>query len=98
LTVEWMFSQFNAERKKAIRQYKGFALKGLKEQSPWKALKGQIFLGETGFLERIKTFLKGSEETMEIPKTQRYATKPSLNELFTMDKPNDRRLRVEAIL
>jgi len=98
LTVDWMLSQFNAERKKAIKQYKDFVLKGLKEEPPWKALKGQILLGEAGFLERVNIYLKGNEEIREIPKAQRYATRPSLDELFTMDKRKDKTLRNEAIV
>ena len=82
----------------AITRYKDFVLKGLQEESPWSNVKGQIVLGEARFLERIKAFLKGNKEIREIPKAQRYATRPSLDELFTMENRNDKRLKDEAIV
>ena len=63
-------------REGGTKPLQGLCPEKVRRGSPWKALTGQIVLGESGFLERVKAFLKGNEGTREIPKAQRYAVKP----------------------
>ena len=55
---------------------------GIKEEAPWKNLKGQILLGREGFIEKFKDLLIQKEEIKEIPKIQRYANRPTLADVF----------------
>lgn len=82
LTVDWILGQFGSIRRKAEKQYKEFVLSGIKEESPWKKLKGQILLGEEEFIEKFKEFLVQKEEISEIPRKQRYASRPVIADIF----------------
>src|SRR3990170_1784280 len=82
LTVDWILGQFGSIRRKAEKQYEEFVLSGIKEESPWNNLKGQILLGEEGFTEKFKDLLAQKEEIKEIPRMQRYATRPTIVDVF----------------
>ncbi len=82
LTVDWILGQFGSIRRKAEKQYEEFVLSGIKEESPWNNLKGQILLGEEGFTEKFKNLLAQKEEIKEIPRVQRYATRPTIADVF----------------
>ena len=82
LTVDWILGQFGSVKRKAEKQYKQFVLSGIKKESPWKNLKGQILLGEEGFTEKFKDLLAQKEEIKEIPKTQRYVNSPAIANIF----------------
>ena len=60
-------------------------------------MKGQILLGDREFVERFKNYVKQAEHIKEIPRSQRYLGRPSLNALFKDKKARgklerDRRL------
>lgn len=82
LTVDWILGEFGSIRRKAEKQYKEFVKSGIKEESPWKNLKGQILLGGEGFIEKFKDLLAQKEEIKEIPRMQRYATRPTIADIF----------------
>ena len=82
LTTDWILSQFGKEQKKASRQYQAFVLSGIKAESPLKAIKGQLFLGQENFIDEIKPSMRGKEKLKEITRKQRYVTRPPLNEIF----------------
>ena len=54
----------------------------MSRESPWQDLKGQIFLGGQGFVSSFKKVLEKKGRLGEIPKVQRYADRPKLEELF----------------
>ena len=82
LKVEWVLSQFDRKKDESVKKYKRFVTEGITEGSPWETLKGQIFLATESFIERLSGVLGEKEGAKEIPKTQRYAGRPSLQELF----------------
>jgi hypothetical protein len=57
-------------------------MEGITKEAPWKDLKGQIFLGDKGFIEKCKRLLDPSTDLQEIPRLQRYAERPVLAELL----------------
>ncbi len=59
---------------------------GLKEESPLKKVTSQMFLGEDNFIEKLRGFIRGKETLKEIPRVQRYVTRPSLEEMFKEKK------------
>ena len=97
LKVEWILSQFDRKRDESIRKYKRFVMDGITEESPWEALKGQIFLGTEAFIERLSGVLGEKGESKEIPKTQRYAGRPSLEELFKEEMMKRKKVKDETI-
>lgn len=96
LTTDWILLQFGNEREEALNQYREFVRAGLKEESPWKEVKGQLFLGEDGFIEKFKRLIRDKEALKEIPKMQRYVTRPSLEKIF-QDKHKDKRLKDRTV-
>mgnify|MGYP001562315162 CR=1 FL=1 len=82
LTTNWILSQFHKDRETARERYKVFVSEGIKSESPWKDMRGEMLLGSRTFIEKHKELITGKEEIKEIPKAQRYATRPSLDEIF----------------
>jgi putative transposase len=82
LTTDWILLQFGNKRKEALIRYREFVCAGLKEESPWKEVKGQLFLGGDRFIEKFKRLIEDKEDLKEIPKIQRYVTRPSLEKIF----------------
>ena len=52
-------------------------------RSPWDDLQGQILLGEEGFIDKFKDHLTDKEKIKEIPRAQRYVSRPPLSKLFS---------------
>jgi len=75
LFPDWILSQFRPDKKSARISYQDFILSGINKESPFKQVKGQIFLGSEYFLTKM-------EQLTEIPRQQLYATRLSLEELF----------------
>jgi hypothetical protein len=94
LTVDWVLSQFGNITSEAVVHYKRFVREGMKEDTPWKEVKGQIFLGTDDFTSKFRGLLKVKEKIREIPRVQRYAARPSLEKLL---HKRNQRISDEAI-
>jgi len=94
LTTDWILAQFGKEQKAASRGYQAFVLSGIKAESPLKAIKGQLFLGQENFIDEIKHLIRGKENLKEIPRKQRYVTRPPLNEII---KYKDKKSKDQAM-
>ncbi|MCX5886084.1 MAG: transposase [Proteobacteria bacterium] len=97
LTTDWILGVFSREKGEAQKQYRQFVKEGLKQRSPWNSLRGQILLGDDGFVQRFKDLLKDKEKVKEIPRKQRYANRPLLRELFEKGKIKTKAARNEII-
>ncbi|MEK6582627.1 MAG: transposase [Nitrospirota bacterium] len=91
LTKDWILLQFGRERGKAEMRYREFMREGIKAESPWKEVRGQLYLGDEKFLDKIKKLIRGQETLKEIPRMQRYITKPLLEDIlkYKDKKPRD---------
>jgi REP element-mobilizing transposase RayT len=94
LTTDWILSQFGKEQKAASRGYQAFVLSGIKAESPLKAIKGQLFLGQDNFIDKIKHLIRDKENLKEITRKQRYVTRPLLNEIL---KYKDKKSKDQAM-
>jgi len=97
LTTDWILAQFGTKVSLAKEQYRQFVREGFKTEPMWEKVKGQILFGENDFAERFISYLKGHTDTKEIPRIQRYITRPPLDDLFKKDKVKDRRERDRKI-
>ena len=79
LAVDGLLAQFAKRRSLAQERYAQFVLQGIKAKSPWDNLKGQVFLGDEGFVQRMQAHLDPSNDTVQIPRAQRRPIAPSLN-------------------
>ena len=66
-------------------------ISGMEKEAPWKDLKGRIILGRDDFVAKIRGLLGGKEEIKEIPRVERFATRPRLSQIF--GERRDRRER-----
>jgi len=82
LTTDWILGLFSSKRTLAQRQYRKFVREGIHRGSPWDGLQGQVLLGEEGFVEKLKDLLEDKKLVKEIPRPQRYASRPSLEKIF----------------
>ena len=63
--------------------YQQFVNEGIKgTDTPWEKLTGEVVLGTEAFIAGIKELLHGKDGVVEIPRKQRYLTRPLLTVLF----------------
>jgi putative transposase len=74
---------FDDNKKKAVLVYKSLFKKEIDNEFNIKdELKGGFILGTEGFIDNIKALFCGKEAINEIPKKERYISRPSLGKLF----------------
>ncbi len=78
LAVDWVLSQFGKRRYPASRHYRRFVRDGIDRPSIWEGVQAQVLLGEEDFVEKLKGYVKGTEDVAEIPRSQRYLSRPEL--------------------
>jgi putative transposase len=82
LRAEGLLAQFGRERGLARRRYQEFVGDGIGQESLWRELKGQIFLGDERFVQRTQAKLDdGEANDVNIPRAQRRAPAPGLKQL-----------------
>ena len=96
LTTDWILGQFTEERQKAQGLYRIFVSEG-KNETPWKNLKGGIFLGSEEFIEGLGSYLEDKIYDLEIPRPQRLAMRASLGQLFSGLKKGEKKERDRRI-
>ena len=88
LSTDWVLSQFDADLTRAQKAYRRFVRQG-RGVEIWDELRHGNLLGSESFVEEITPLLDEQRTETEIPRTERLAGRPSLNELFgdVNDKP-----------
>jgi REP element-mobilizing transposase RayT len=71
LDTDGMLSSFGATRRQAIAGCREFIRSGMKAESPWQSLRGQIFLGSDTFVDRLRENIPDTGVLREIPRPQR---------------------------
>jgi putative transposase len=101
LTTGWVLGQFSRKRGKAEKDYQQFVHWGIGQKTIWTEVRGQALLGEDGFVDKLADYLKKHREVPEIPRSQRYAHRPSLKKLFDegeqMNLQKRRRATIKAV-
>jgi REP element-mobilizing transposase RayT len=91
LTVDWVLGLFSKKKAEARKRYRQFVREGIQKGSPWDELQGQVLLGEEGFIDKYKDLLSDKEQVKEIPRPQRYVSRPSLSKLLVKEDSANRR-------
>lgn len=97
LTVDWILGQFDEKRREARKRYEQFVRAGVEEPSPVEKLKAQCILGGKEFVERISPALREKSELREIPRRERFAFRPPLEEVLSGVMGRSRMERNRAI-
>jgi len=82
LTVTWLLSQFGMDPAAAVTEYRRFVRQG-RGLEIWDELRGGILMGSDRFVQELTPRLHGIEQQREIPRSQRLAVRPSLDDLFS---------------
>lgn len=97
LTTDWVLGQFSRTRGKAEKEYRQFVKWGIGKETIWNQVKGQALLGEDDFVDSLADHLRRHKDIPEIPKSQRYANRPTLDKLFSQSILDDKRKRDRKI-
>ena len=98
MTTDWVLGQFGKKRAKAEQEYREFVHWGIGQKTIWTEVRGQSLLGEEGFVDTLVDHLKKHKDIPEIPKSQRYAHRPSLEKLLNAEVLLNLRKRRVAII
>jgi REP-associated tyrosine transposase len=60
-------------------------------------LQGQVLLGDDAFVERLEPSLRDRRRLKEIPRAQRFASRPALAKIFSANVMDNRRRRNRLI-
>ncbi|MBY0266583.1 MAG: transposase [Burkholderiales bacterium] len=80
LQVDFVLSQFSAQRARAIAKYVAFVHEGKRLPSVWGQLQGQVYLGPETFVKKMQALVDKKPALMEIPRAQRRALTRALTE------------------
>jgi len=88
LAVEWLLSQFDPDMTRARKAYRRFVRQG-RGIEIWSELRHGNVLGSKCFDEQLQPLFQEQSNEIEIPRVERLAARPSLNQLFAdvRDKP-----------
>ncbi len=98
LATDWVLGQFSGKRGKAEQEYRKFVRWGIGQKTIWTEVRGQALLGEEKFVDQLVDYLKKKQDIPEIPRSQRYAHRPSLEKLFSGDARTNVRKRRSAVI
>lgn len=93
LTTEDLLAEFGNRRAVTRRKYREFVAEGMGEESIWKDLQGQIYLGDDKFVEQMRSKLDEREEDVNIPRIQQRGPAPKLSALRRQYKNRDDGIR-----
>lgn len=95
LSTAWLLAQFARSKAIAQKRYQAFVEAGVRQPSPWQALKGQVLLGSEAFVKKLRPRLADTEALAEVPKRQRRLHRPDLKQILA--KPGTKAARDQAI-
>jgi len=99
LTTDWVLGQFiSRKREKAEKEYRQFIQWGIGQNTIWNEVRGQSLLGEDTIVEKLADLLKKHKDIPEIPRSQRYSTRPSLEVLLPDSILKDHQKLMKKIL
>lgn len=98
LTTDWVLSHFGNRKRTAWEYYKRFVYDDLGKEEPWNEIKGGIYLGDSGFIKEVCSWMSEDDLSLEVPKVQRKASRPDLKELFPAHVMSSVKKRNERIL
>lgn len=93
LTHDWILGQFSKTREKAEKEYRQFVNLEIGKKTIWTDLKGQAILGEDKFVDSLIEHLRKHKDIPDIPKSQRYVNRPSLEKIFSEEILRDKAKR-----
>lgn len=98
LETDFLLSHFSSSRKKAQIMYEDFVRAGIGMESPLLEAKNQIFLGSDSFIAEAMQYVNDYDEMNNVPKPQKFADRPPLEDVFIRTKTISKQKRNQLIL
>ena len=89
LAVDGLLAQFAKRRSLAQQRYAQFVAEGIKAASPWLGIKGQIYLGDENFVQRMQAHIQTAKDDVQIPLAQRRPPPPPLAKIAKQVRDRD---------
>jgi len=89
LAEDGLLAMFAKRRSLAQQRYAQFVVEGIKSDSPWANLKGQVFLGDEQFVTRMQAHIQAGKDDVQIPLAQRRPKPPPLAEIESRSPDRD---------
>src|SRR3989338_2235197 len=89
LAIDGLLACFAKRRSLAQQRYAQFVLEGIKADSPWANLKGQVFLGDEQFVNRMQAHIQTGKDDVQIPLAQRRPKPPPFPEIESRSPDRD---------
>ena len=93
LTTDVFLEEFGKSRAWARKKYQQFVEEGMGVETIWKNLRGQIYLGDDGFVEQMQEKLGKRNEDVNIPQAQQRSPPVALEEIRRRYSNRDRGIR-----
>jgi putative transposase len=71
LETDWLLAQFGQRRSSAVAKYVDFVRAGVGLPPIWESLRGQVFMGSDGFVQRMQKLIDSGPPLREVPQLQR---------------------------
>lgn len=81
LAADGLLAWFAKRRSLAQQRYAQFVTEGIKAASPWNNIRGQIFMGDEQFVNRMQAHIQTGKDDVQIPLAQRRPVPPPLAEI-----------------
>jgi len=82
LAVDGLLANFAEQRGLAQTRYAKFVAEGIRAESPWSNLKGQVYLGDAHFVQRMQACMQADKrDDIQIPAAQRRPPERTLQEI-----------------
>jgi len=89
LQVDFVLSQFGAQRARAVAKYIAFVHEGAGLPSVWGQLRGQVYLGSAAFVGKMQSLVDKKPSLTEIPRAQRRVLTRALADFAGKHPRND---------
>jgi REP element-mobilizing transposase RayT len=98
LEIDFLLRHLSSSRKKAQKMYEDFVLAGIGMEPPLLEAKNQIFLGSDSFIAEAMQHVNGNDKLNNVPKPQKLAGRPSLEDIFNGSHNISKKARNHLIL
>jgi hypothetical protein len=89
LMTDNLLSQFGKRRGAARKRYRQFVADGIDNESIWKDLRQQVYLGDEHFVDRMQQQMKVQGDELSVAKIQRRSPAPPLTTIAEQHQERD---------
>lgn len=97
LTVDWILCFFDKRIMSAQKQFRKFIHNGIGKKNPFNDVQEGMILGFPQFVDWVREMQDEARFIKEVPREQRFIGRPTLDDLFSQEILEDKKLRNDLI-